>query len=240
MVHHKGRLPERSVTSILLFIATHYNIGVSAALVMYQRARKLATLAVEPSNFVPTTELQMEAYLGAINALSLVDQKVAWIAIPFTAESEYLVRCLAPVDFIRLMASSQPRKRRKLSRHIPEELYAHGRRDMEIVSINDIHYDYTLLSTQLELSKTDPTFVIGSGNSPPLPSPIYARLTQTSGPLSTPPAMVMRLAYLNKFNTAMSTARSLDVDMTELFVHLSTQCLKLSRHPNSIPYGPGD
>jgi hypothetical protein len=49
----------------------------------------------------------------------------------------------------------------------------------------------------------------------------------------------MRLAQLNKFNTAMSTARSLDVDMTELFVHLTTQCLKLSRHPNNIPYVPG-
>jgi len=45
----------------------------------------------------------------------------------------------------------------------------------------------------------------------------------------------MRLAQLNKFNTAMSTARSLDVDMTELFDYLTTQCLKLSRHPNNIP-----
>lgn len=56
---------------------------------MYQRARKLATLAAEPSNFVPMAELQMEAYLGAVNALSLVDQKVAWIVIPFTAESDH-------------------------------------------------------------------------------------------------------------------------------------------------------
>lgn len=69
---------------------------------MYQRARKLATLNVEPSNFVPTAELQMEAYLGAINALSLVDQKVAWIAIPLTAESDHLVRHHMLTDFIRL------------------------------------------------------------------------------------------------------------------------------------------
>lgn len=64
---------------------------ILAALVMYQRARKLATLAAEPSNFVPMAELQIEAYLGAVNALSLVDQKVAWIAIPLTAESDYVV-----------------------------------------------------------------------------------------------------------------------------------------------------
>lgn len=37
-------------------------------------------------------ELQMEAYLAAVNALSLVDQKVAWITIPLTAEPDYLVR----------------------------------------------------------------------------------------------------------------------------------------------------
>ena len=72
------------------------NTRISAALVMYQRARKLATLAVEPSNFVPMAELQLEAYLGAVNALSLVDQKVAWIAIPIAAESDYLV-CPLPL-----------------------------------------------------------------------------------------------------------------------------------------------
>ena len=69
----------------------NHNTTISAALVMYQRARKLAILAAEPSNFVPMAELQMEAYLGAVNALSLVDQKVAWIAIPLVAESDYLV-----------------------------------------------------------------------------------------------------------------------------------------------------
>lgn len=73
-------------------VAVRCNTKVPAALVMYQRARKLATLAAEPSNFVPMAELQMEAYLGAVNALSLVDQKVAWIAIPLIAESDNLVR----------------------------------------------------------------------------------------------------------------------------------------------------
>jgi nuclear pore complex protein Nup160 len=61
---------------------------------MHQRARKLATLAFEPLNFVPMAELQMEAYLGAANALSLVDQKVAWIAIPLVAGPDYIVRRL--------------------------------------------------------------------------------------------------------------------------------------------------
>jgi len=41
-------------------------------------------------------ELQIEAYLAAVNALSLVDQKVAWIAIPLAAEPDYVVRRLCP------------------------------------------------------------------------------------------------------------------------------------------------
>ena len=73
------------------FVVVRHNTRIPAALVMYQRARKLATLVTEPSNFTPMAELQIEAYLGAVNALSLVDQKVAWIAIPLTAESDYLV-----------------------------------------------------------------------------------------------------------------------------------------------------
>ena len=74
------------------------NTRIPAALVMYQRARKLATLAAEPESFVSMAELRVEAYLGAVNALSLVDQKVAWIAIPLAAESDYTVRC--PLLFI--------------------------------------------------------------------------------------------------------------------------------------------
>ena len=79
---------------LFLPIVMRCNTRIPAALVMYQRARKLATLAAEPSNFVPMAELQIEAYLGAVNALSLVDQKVAWIAIPLAAESDFTVRCL--------------------------------------------------------------------------------------------------------------------------------------------------
>ena len=71
-----------------------HNTKIPAALVMYQRAKKLATLSAEPENFVSMAELRIEAYLGAVNALSLVDQKVAWIAIPLAAESDYTVSCL--------------------------------------------------------------------------------------------------------------------------------------------------
>ena len=91
MVYHEGGLPQWFVTPFFLPAIVDCDIGIPAALVMYQRARKLATLAAEPLNFIPMAELQVEAYLGAVNALSLVDQKAAWIAIPLAAESDYIV-----------------------------------------------------------------------------------------------------------------------------------------------------
>jgi nuclear pore complex protein Nup160 len=80
----------RNGSSLPSFTFIICNTMIPAALVMYQRARKLALVA-EPSDFVPMAELQMEAYLGAANALSLIDQKVAWIAIPLAAESDSAV-----------------------------------------------------------------------------------------------------------------------------------------------------
>lgn len=94
VVHHERGLPQRFVDTSPLPVVMRRNTKIPAALVMYQRARKLTTLAAEPENFVAMAELRIEAYLGSVNALSLVDQKVAWIAIPLNAESDYTVRCL--------------------------------------------------------------------------------------------------------------------------------------------------
>lgn len=47
---------------------------------------------------------------------------------------------------------------------------------------------------------------------------------------------MLRLAQSNRFNLAMATASSLKVDMTDLFAHLTTQCLRLSRNPDSVMY----
>jgi nuclear pore complex protein Nup160 len=49
-----------------------------------------------------------------------------------------------------------------------------------------------------------------------------------------PESIVLRLVQANRFNYAMATARSLNVDMSDLFAHLTTQCLKLSRTPGVV------
>src|ERR1700733_15367140 len=53
-----------------------------AALTMYQRARKLHDLINDPSSLVVLAEEQLEAYLVAMNALSLLDRKSAWVSMP--------------------------------------------------------------------------------------------------------------------------------------------------------------
>ena len=46
----------------------------------------------------------------------------------------------------------------------------------------------------------------------------------------------MRLAHANQQNQAMVIARSLKVDMTDLFIHLTNQCVRLTRNPGSVLY----
>ncbi|TFK43307.1 nucleoporin Nup120/160-domain-containing protein [Crucibulum laeve] len=108
------------------------------------------------------------------------------------------------------------RKRQKLSRHIPEAKYTVGRYDAEIVHLADMQYDYALLCAQIDIIKRDPTL---------LSSPEF---------LLPPSLITLRLVQANQFNLAMSTARSLKVDMTDLFTHLTRQCLRLSRNSEAV------
>ncbi|KAI0643699.1 nucleoporin Nup120/160-domain-containing protein [Trametes meyenii] len=172
----------------------------SAALTMYQRARKLAALMGDPAAFAELAELQLEAYVVAMNALALVDSKNQWITLPIIGETGH-----------------EPRKRRRLSRHIPESKYALDKRDAELVELKDMQYEYALLAARVELARRDPTL---------LPSGVGLALP--------PPSIVLRLAQASRFNTAMAAARSLDVDMSDLFGHLTSRCLRLSRNSDSV------
>jgi hypothetical protein len=58
---------------------------------MYQRARKLGNIITSightPEQYIALAELQLEAYLVSINALSLIDPKSAWFVLPISAET---------------------------------------------------------------------------------------------------------------------------------------------------------
>lgn len=165
----------------------------NAALTMYQRARKLRELLNADSSTSLAGDA-LQSYLLAINSLSLVDPKNAWILIPGSVDSEH-----------------EPRKRRKVKR-IPESKYTPGKYENVIIHLEDVQYEYALLSAQVDIVQRQPSAEF------PLP----------------PASIVLRLVQLNCFNLAMTTARSLDVDMSELFSRLTTQCLRLSRDPDSL------
>ena len=58
---------------------------------MYQRARKLggiiSTIGSNVAQWVGLAELQLEALLVSMNALSLIDPKSAWFVLPISAEN---------------------------------------------------------------------------------------------------------------------------------------------------------
>ncbi|KAH7930039.1 hypothetical protein BV22DRAFT_1125203 [Leucogyrophana mollusca] len=179
---------------------THRSDHRSAARTMYQRARKLQEVTGDSTDIVSSMEEQLEAYLLAINSLSLVDQKVgAFIIAPASSDNAF-----------------EPRKRRKLSKNIPESAFGIDKPDSEMVDLANMQFDYTLLSARLSLIRRDPT------------------LLAAADVLLSPSAIVLRLGQANQFDMAMATGRSLKVDLSELFSTLTSQCLRLSRNPDAV------
>jgi len=112
---------------------------------MYQRAVKLSALANDVSQFMSLAEQQLEAYAVAMNALSILDRKNAWIVLPLSSEN------------------GQLRKRRKLTRNIPEDEFGSSKRNSEIVALADIIFEYTVLSARLDLVRKDSSLIQAGG-----------------------------------------------------------------------------
>ncbi|KIJ26033.1 hypothetical protein M422DRAFT_236708 [Sphaerobolus stellatus SS14] len=175
----------------------------NAAATMYQHARRLDPLLDSSPHFVEIANLQLESYLVALNALSLIDPKSAWISLPIPPGP-----------------TKHNRKRRKLSKHIPVDKYRLETRDAEVIELSDLRYEYTLVKSRLDLVKRDPN------------------LLATSQHFLTDAQIVSKYAQAGSYDYAMSAARSLDVDMTELFERLTLQCLRLARRGESYLQDP--
>ena len=189
---------------------------------MYQRARKLAlhSNTNDLAQYLSLAEEQLEALIVSSNALALLDQKDAWITLLIAPEGSG--------------TRQSERKRRKLTRHIPEDRFASGKRDLEIVKLSDVVAESTLLSAQLDLVRKDPELLRSSGEHGPACEYEELNLIITIGTLRSPESVVLRLVQNNRFNLAMATSRTLEVDMIDLFSHLTRQCLRLSRNPEAV------
>lgn len=122
-----------------------------------------------------------------------------------------------------------------MSKHIPESKYAVGKRDAEVVELGDIQYECALLAAQLEAVRKNPRLLASIGQSGfSFDEHELMCSASTAELLLSPAAVVLKLAQLNKFNMAIATAKSLDVDLSELFAHLTMQCLRLARNPDIV------
>lgn len=121
-----------------------------------------------------------------------------------------------------------------MSKHIPEDKYSQGTRDVEVVELRDIQYEYALLAAQLELVQKDPQLLASIGENQPLLLCALCNNPYSIELLRSPSGVVSRLAQSNKFDLALATAQSLDVDMSELFAQLTMRCLRIARNPDTV------
>lgn len=134
---------------------------------MYKRARKLVALMGGAADPLELTKLACEAYVVAINALSMLDPKQAWFAYPISAEPEdrVCVLYLSGIDVILTSCCQHSTKRRKLCRHIPEHRFSAASRDSEIIELATLQQEYALMSARLALLRHDPTLLSVGGKS---------------------------------------------------------------------------
>ncbi|GAA6053519.1 hypothetical protein JCM3770_000306 [Rhodotorula araucariae] len=108
----------------------------SAGTVMFQQGRRLGEMTARQGSFRELATLQCQSYLAATNALALVAQEHAWIAVVVGEEGE------------------RSTKRRKVAQHIPEEEYnpAVASRPLEVLELPDIRKEYCLALSRLQLA----------------------------------------------------------------------------------------
>jgi len=186
----------------------------SAAISMYQHGRRIGDIAIKGGAFQFLMTQQCQSYLAAINALSLVPEKHAWIPMgcsnqPGTPsyDPEAPADNNKPTDVVR--------RRKRVTYHVPEEEFLGGTRDVEVLKVGDIREEYMLVLTRLELA-----------NEMPQLSQAGARTT-SAGHLDGP-TMVPMVLNQGRVMEALEKARVLGTDVVPLFVRLTESCCRLT------------
>jgi nuclear pore complex protein Nup160 len=115
-----------------------------------------------------------------------------------------------------------------LTKNIPDEKYHLSCRDTEVVDLADLRHEYTLVNSRLELVKRQPDLLAASRKCFLSHASEDRHSCQAEHFLSGS-QIVSAYAQAGSYDYAMSAARSLGVDMTELFERLTIQCLRLKR-----------
>ncbi|ODN74422.1 hypothetical protein L202_06819 [Cryptococcus amylolentus CBS 6039] len=112
----------------------------SSGEIMYLQGRRFAEGT--SSSRLPAFELtamQARSYLAAINALSLIEKKNAWVSVPGVPNK-----------------SLKGIKRRRMTTYIPEEEFTAGKKPVDIITLEDIQAEYALVLSRLRLSSKTP------------------------------------------------------------------------------------
>jgi nuclear pore complex protein Nup160 len=177
--------------------------------------------------------MQARSYLVAINALALVDKRNAWVSVPARGTKVSGGHQSA----WRYLMIQQSNKRKRTTSCIPEEEFSKGRQAIDIVTLDDIRAEYSLVLSKLQLSSQIQELAEHGE------SFIVPEIKSDSGiDISiTPEETIGLLIQHGMFDLAQSSAVSLGVDMIPLFRSLAERCLLLHRHaqttdPSSSAY----
>lgn len=122
-------------------------LGGTAALTMYDRARRLNdhlfTGVRDTSQTGQLLALQLDAYIVAIGALSLLDSKDAWISFPVASVSEEEI---TPKQVIT--ATQVPDV-------FPPEILKEGSPNVEIINLADMRREFILCKSRRKLARPD-------------------------------------------------------------------------------------
>ncbi|PWN52428.1 hypothetical protein IE53DRAFT_367230 [Violaceomyces palustris] len=195
----------------------------SAGAVMYQHAHRLAEFhnygvrsgssrvgSSAADEYLDLAVKQAQSYLASINALSLVKPANAWFADAADSPSSQDVYPSFSDADASDSSARRPTGKGRLTNYIPDSQFQAGAREIKIVRLEDVRKEYRLVLARLELV----------GRYPEL-----ANATSTLKPLDA----VLLFVNTDRFDEAFSTAKALDVDMTDIFQSLTSKCVALSK-----------
>ena len=169
----------------------------SAGEMMYLQARRLAGASNGKSSVsaFDLAAMQARSYLAAINCLTLVDKRNAWVSVPLA----------------RGQTGKRQVKRRRVTSFIPDSAYAKDKPPIDLVTLDDIRAEYTVVLSRLQLANTN--------------EDIFSEAQIGMSPSETVGLFIQQ----GMFDLALSSASALGIDMTPIFIALASRCVQLSR-----------
>ena len=200
--------------------------GRSAGEIMYRQGRRLAEASSTKVSTFELAAMQARSYLAAINALSLVDQRNAWVSESSAPPRALKVSPQKIEGSETLIYEAQAIKRRRVSAYIPADEFAQDKGPIDIVTLSDIKAEYTVVLSRLQLASRIQDlhehggFLFTSGHF----------LTVCAAGVSVSPEEIVGLfTQRGMYDHAQSAAASLQVDMIDMFQSLAARCVELSR-----------